>query len=157
MWEEAAQIWFTLDFAEIGSAVEGVEGMVHMDAASPHTLHAELLCGCSVLSCLPWLSFPLVLSCEAVLGEGVILEGMFDEVQDIFSCVSLWLWLTVSVTGEESSHYEKLWDEKGREGRRGPASLLQGYGRPSFTGRTCRTTAEEPLVKTCKSNSPLWA
>lgn len=90
MWEEAVQILFTLNFAEIGSAVKGVEGMVHMDAAFPHTLRAEQPCGCSVLSCLPWLAFPLVLSWEAAYGEGVILERMFDEVKDIFSCVSLW-------------------------------------------------------------------
>lgn len=67
------------------------EGTVHMDAASPHTLHAEWLGGCSVLSCLPWLSFPLALSWEAAQGEGVIVERMFDEVKDIFSCVSVWL------------------------------------------------------------------
>ena len=152
MWEEAAQTWFTLNFAEMGSTMKGRGEWVHMHGVSPHIPYAERQCGCSVLPCLLWLSFPLALSWEAAYGEGMILENMFDEVKDIFSCVSVWLWLTVSINGEESSHYGEAvgWEEK--VGRR-PASL-QGDGRPSFTGRTCRTTADEPLLKTCKGNSP---
>lgn len=138
------------EFCRNWQRCERHEGTVHMDAASPHTLHAEQLQGCSELSCLPWLGFPLVLSWEAVQGEGGILERTFDEVKDIFSCVSLWLWLTVSMTGEESSHYGEAVGWEGKVGGR-PASL-QGDSRPSFTGRTCRTTAVEPLVKTCKGN-----
>lgn len=103
-----------------------------------HMHGAEQQRGCSVLPCLSWLSFPFALLWEAAYGGGMILEKMFNEVKDTFSCVSAWLWLTVSITGEESSHYGEAvgWEEK--VGRR-PASL-QGDGRPSFTGRTCRTT-----------------
>lgn len=152
LWEEAAQVWFTLNFAGIGSAVKSRGEWVHCMVFPPCS-PCRAAVWCSVLPRLPWLNFPLALTWEAAYGDGMILAKMFDEVKDIFSRVNVWLWLTVSITGEESSHYEKAvgWEEK--VGRR-PASL-QGDGRPSFTGRTCRTTANEPLLKTCKGNSPL--
>lgn len=121
---------------------------VRRHGVPPRVLPAERQCGCSVLPCLPWLSFPLVLPWEAACGEGMILEKMFDEVKDIFSCQCVALTNSVHHWRRKQS---LRWEEK--VGRR-PASL-QGEGRPSFTGRTCRTTADEPLLKTCKGNSPL--
>lgn len=64
---------------------------VHVPGVSHHVLYAEQQCGCSVLPCPPWLSFPLPLSWEAACKEGMILEKILDEVKDIFSCVSVWL------------------------------------------------------------------
>lgn len=43
---------------------------------------------------------------KAACGEGMILEKMFDEVKDIFSCQCVALTVApVSITGEESNHY----------------------------------------------------
>lgn len=47
-----------------------------MHGVSPHILDAVQQCGCSVLPCLPWLSFPLALSREAAYGEGMVVEKM---------------------------------------------------------------------------------
>lgn len=116
--------------------------------------HAEQQPGCSVVHFACLCAVPTCLSQEAVHGAGTIMWKMFDEVRESFSCVNVWLWLTVSITWEESSHYGEAvgWEKIGRR----PASLL-GDCWPSFTGRTCRAATEEPLLKTCKGSSPLQA
>lgn len=150
MWEAAANYdspWALLKLAALRKAGGS---WCTCTVLNPHTQSNSLLAACYLAS--PPRSFPLALPWEAVLGAAARLWKMFDEDRDISSWGSMWLWLTVSITWEYSSHGEAVgWGEK--VGRR-PTSP-PGDGRPSSTGRTCRTATEEPLPKTCKSNSPL--
>lgn len=127
-----------------GGGGNGCIGMVFPPASCLQSGSVVALCYLAFLGLVSHWRYPGKAAC----GEGMILEKMFDEVKDIFSCQCVALTNSVHHWRRKQSLW---WEEK--VGRR-PASL-QGEGRPSFTGRTCRTTADEPLLKTCKGNSPL--
>lgn len=73
MWGEAAQIWLTLNFAEFGCTCRVLPPTFCVQSGS-----VVALCCLSLVShlCNP-----------GVYREGTILEKMFDEAKDIFSCV----------------------------------------------------------------------
>lgn len=154
LWEEAAKIWFTLGFAEIGSCTEGGRQTVHAQGVFPPTYRAAawLLRGTLPASAQFPLAYPRKQCMELAWLCGKCLMRL-----ERVSHVWVWLWLTVSITWEESSHYGEAvgWEKIGRR----PASLPGGCW-PSFTGRTCRAargTSDEDMQRQRPSASSKWA